>query len=96
MELDHAAVEEEQSAGNAGWNSIWCRVCKFCEWIAKGREMNDIVSTGFSNWSGTCLAYVGPGSGICMLWRNRAGMPFTKLDGKSRFRENLEMARLFK
>ncbi len=30
--------------------------------------MNEIISTGFSNWSGTCLAYVGPGSGITMLW----------------------------
>ena len=68
MELDHTAVEEEQSAGNAGWNSIWCRVCKFYEWIAKGREMNDVISTEFAHWTSTCLAYVGPGSGVTMLW----------------------------
>ena len=30
--------------------------------------MNDIVFTELFNWSGTCLAYVGPGSGITMFW----------------------------
>jgi hypothetical protein len=30
--------------------------------------MNDIILDGFSNWAGTCLSYVGPGSGITMLW----------------------------
>ena len=30
--------------------------------------MNDIVFTGLFRFPGTCLAYVGPGSGITMLW----------------------------
>ncbi len=30
--------------------------------------MNDIVFTGLFHLPGTCLAYVGPGAGITMLW----------------------------
>lgn len=30
--------------------------------------MNDIVFTGLFCLPGTCLAYIGPGSGITMLW----------------------------
>ena len=30
--------------------------------------MNDIILTGLFRLSGTCLAYVGPGSGITMIW----------------------------
>ena len=30
--------------------------------------MNDVISTEFARWTSTCLAYVGPGSGVTMLW----------------------------
>jgi hypothetical protein len=30
--------------------------------------MNNIIFTEFFQWSGRYLAYVGPGSGITMLW----------------------------
>ncbi|MHC4566411.1 MAG: hypothetical protein ACYTE3_11685 [Planctomycetota bacterium] len=30
--------------------------------------MNDVISTEFAHLTGTCLAYVGPGSGVTMLW----------------------------
>jgi len=30
--------------------------------------MNGIILDGLCDWSRTCLAYVGPGSGITMLW----------------------------
>ena len=30
--------------------------------------MNDTVLTGLFRLPGTCLAYVGPGSGVTMLW----------------------------
>jgi hypothetical protein len=30
--------------------------------------MNNIIFTEFFHWPGTYLAYVGPGSGITMLW----------------------------
>ena len=30
--------------------------------------MNDIVFTGLFCFPGTCLAYIGPGSGITMVW----------------------------
>jgi len=30
--------------------------------------MNEVVSTELVHWPSTCLAYVGPGSGVTMLW----------------------------
>ena len=30
--------------------------------------MNDIISTGLCELPDACLAYVGPGSGVTMLW----------------------------
>ena len=30
--------------------------------------MNDTVRTGLIRVPGTCLAYVGPGSGVTVLW----------------------------
>lgn len=30
--------------------------------------MNEIISTDFARLSDTCLAYVGPGSGVTLLW----------------------------
>ncbi len=30
--------------------------------------MNDVISTEFAHLFRTCLAYVGPGSGVTMLW----------------------------
>ena len=30
--------------------------------------MNDVISTEFAQLSSTCLAYVGPGSGVTLLW----------------------------